>query len=242
MKSKDLQSLTWDEAKSCINSNSVIVIPLGAQSKEHGLHLPLNTDWLMAEELKKLIKSRVSVVFAPTINYGYYPAMVEYPGTVSLGYETMMGMISDICHGFNRFGVRKFYILNTGISTLKPLRSVSDTLLHENIVLRFTDLNKILKPIKETIEEQDGGGHADEIETSIMLVLKPDIVKMQKATRDFTGAGEGPLSPNKDVAGVYSPTGAWGDPTFASKEKGRKLVDALVTGITSEIDELTKTI
>lgn len=242
MKSNDLQSLTWDEAKSCINSASVVVIPLGAQSKEHGLHLPLNTDWLMAEELKRLIESRVSVVFAPTINYAYYPAMVEYPGTVSLGYETMIAMTSDICRSFNKFGVRKFYILNTGISTLKPLQSASEALLHDNVLLRFTDLNKILKSLKVKIEEQQGGGHADEIETSIMLALKPEIVKMQKAQKDFTGTAEGPLSPNKDGSGVYSPTGAWGDPTLASKEKGRQLVDALVTGIISEIEELAKTI
>lgn len=186
--------------------------------------------------------NQVSAIFAPTINYAYYPAMVEYPGTVSLSYETTLGMISDICHSFNKFGVRKFYILNTGISTLKPLKLVSETLLHENIFLRFTDLNKILDPLKKSIQQQEGGGHADEIETSIMLVLKPDIVNMQKAQKDFSGSGEGPLSPNSDGSRVYSPTGAWGDPTLASLEKGKKLVDSLVSGIVSEIDELAKII
>ncbi len=239
MKSNDLQFLTWDEAKNCLNKESVVVVPLGAQCKEHGHHLPLNTDWLMAQELKKRIESKVSAVFAPVINYAYYPAMTKYPGTVSLGYETMIGMVSDICHSFKNFGVRKFYILNTGISTLKPLRSASEALLHEDIILRYTDLNKLLQSIKNSIEEQEGGGHADEIETSIMLELKPEIVKMQKAVKDFTGSGEGPLSPINDGTGVYSVTGSWGDPSLASKEKGRKLVEALVTGIISEINQLT---
>lgn len=240
MKSKDLQFLTWNEARNCLNSVSLIVIPLGAQSKEHGYHLPLNTDWIMAEELKRRIESEVSVIFAPTINYAYYPAMVNYPGTVSLGYETMIGMISDICHCFKKFGVSKFYILNTGISTLKPLQSAADALLDENIVLRFTDLNKILLPVKRLLEQQEGGGHADEIETSIMLALKPEIVNLQKAIKDFSGAGDGPLSPIDDGSGVYSPTGAWGDPSLANTQKGKKLVDALVNGIISEIRELDR--
>jgi creatinine amidohydrolase len=240
MKSKDLQYLTWEQAKNCLNASSVVVIPLGAQCKEHGLHLPLNTDFVMAEELKKLVASQVEVVFAPTINYAYYPAMIKYPGTVSLSYETTIGMISDICFSFKKFSVRKFYILNTGISTLKPLKSLADQLAHENIILRYTDLNKVLEPVRKIIEQQDGGGHADEIETSIMLALKPEIVQMQKAKKDFTGSGGGPLSPIDDGSGVYSPTGAWGDPTLASVEKGRKLTDALVSGIVSEIHQLSK--
>ncbi len=240
MKSKDLQYLTWDQAKNCLNASSVVVIPLGAQCKEHGLHLPLNTDFIMAEELKKLVASQVEAVFAPTINYAYYPAMVKYPGTVSLSYETTIGMISDICLSFKNFSVRKFYILNTGISTLKPLKSAADQLAHENIILRYTDLNKLLEPGKKIIEQQEGGGHADEIETSIMLALKSEIVQMQKAKKDFTGSGGGPLSPIEDGSGVYSPTGAWGDPTLASIEKGKKLTDALVSGIVSEIHQLSK--
>jgi len=240
MKSNDLQSLTWDEAKTRLNSTSVVVVPLGAQCKEHGLHLPLNTDWIMAEELKKLVASQVEAVFAPTINYAYYPSMVKYAGTVSLGYETTIGMISDICHSFKKFGVRKFYILNTGISTLKPLKSVAEALMHEEIILQYTDLNKILASTRKTLEQQEGGGHADEIETSIMLALKPEIVQMQKAKKDFTDSGEGPLSPNNDGSGVFSPTGAWGDPTLATKEKGKKLVDALVSGIVREINDLSK--
>lgn len=240
MKSNDLQSLTWDEARKCLNSDSIVVIPLGAQCKEHGFHLPLNTDWIMAEELKNRIQSHVSVTFAPTINYAYYPAMVKYPGTVSLGYETMISMISDICHSFKQFGVRKFYVLNTGISTLKPLQSAADVLLQERVVLRFTDLNRILQPLKKLLEEQNGGGHADEIETSIMLVLKPEVVNMQKAVKDFTGAGDGPLTPVNDGSGIYSPTGTWGDPSLATKEKGQKIVDALVGGIISELKELER--
>lgn len=238
MKSKDLQFLTWDEAKSILNSATVVVIPLGAQSKEHGHHMPLNTDWLMAEALKKEIERHVDAVFAPTINYSYYPNMVKYPGTVSLGYDTTIGMITDICNSFTRFGVRKIYILNTGISTLKPLKSAAERLELENIILTYTDLNKILKQVQSEIEEQEGGGHADEVETSIMLSLCPQVVDMKKAKRDFSGAGAGQLTPVEDGSGVYSPTGAWGDPSLASEAKGKKLVDALVKGIVKEIKDL----
>lgn len=238
MKSKNLQFLTWSEAKDLLNSQSVLVVPLGAQCKEHGHHLPLNTDWLMAEALKKEIEGLVDAVFAPTINYSYYPNMVKYPGTVSLGYDTTIGMVTDICNSFARFGVRKFYILNTGISTLKPLKSVAERLGQENIVLTYTDLNKILCEVQRKIQEQEGGGHADEVETSIMLSLCPQVVDMKKARKDFSGAGAGQLTPVEDGSGVYSPTGAWGDPRLATNDKGKKLVDALVKGIVKEIKDL----
>lgn len=238
MKSRDLQSLTWDEAKNVLNSSTVMVIPLGAQCKEHGHHLPLNTDWLFAEGLKKAVETQVEAVFAPTLNYSYYPAMVKYPGTASLSYDTTIGMITDICNSFARFGVTKFYVLNTGISTLKPLKSAAERLEQERIALCYSDLNKLLDRTKSEIQEQEGGGHADEIETSIMMVLAPDVVKMEKAKKDFSGDGDGPLTPVDDGSGVFSPTGTWGDPSLATVEKGRKLVDALTKGIIKEINEL----
>src|ERR1044071_7203573 len=83
-----LEDITWKEAESLLTSSAVVVIPLGAQCKEHGLHLKLKNDWLIAEYLKRRIREQLAVVIAPTINYSFYPAMVDYPGTVSLRSDT----------------------------------------------------------------------------------------------------------------------------------------------------------
>src|SRR5208282_6839389 len=114
-----LETLSWDEAELVLTPDAVVVIALGAGSKEHGRHLQLNNDFLMAEYLKKRVIAAASpnVVVAPTINYSFYPAFLEYPGSTSLSFDTARAMFADIIHSLAHYGPRRFYILNTGIST-----------------------------------------------------------------------------------------------------------------------------
>src|SRR5436190_13148290 len=83
-----LAELTWQEAEKRLKPDTVIVIPLGAEAKEHGPHLKLKNDWTMAEYFKQRVLIAANVVIAPTINYHFYPAFVEYPGSTSLRMET----------------------------------------------------------------------------------------------------------------------------------------------------------
>lgn len=76
-----LADLTWPEAERALKPEAVVVIPLGAQAKEHGLHMQLDADFVMAEYFKTEVMARTSVVVAPTVSYGFYPAFVEYPGS-----------------------------------------------------------------------------------------------------------------------------------------------------------------
>jgi creatinine amidohydrolase len=221
-----------------MTAKSVVVIPIGAQSKEHGYHLPLNNDFLLAEYLKHAVVKRLPVLIAPTINYSFYPAMVEYPGSVSLSIDTARAMFVDIVRSFARFGPTHFYFLNTGISTIRPLKMAAEELKQEGVVVAYSDLRVLLKNVREEVEEQEGGTHADEIETSMMLFIAPEIVRMDKAVCDYHGDGSGPLSREERPGAVYSPTGAWGDPTRASKEKGEQLVVSLVDGIADDINQL----
>lgn len=232
-----LERLTWKEAEPLLTKEAVVVIPLGAQCKEHGLHLPLNNDWLLAEYLKEQVVERLSVIVAPTVNYSYFPMMMDYPGTVSLRIETASAMFVDIVKSLSRFGTKKFYFLNTGISTIRPLNTAREQLEKDGLIVHYTDLRKVLDPSRTELEEQDGGTHADEIETSIMLFIAPQIVKMERAQKDYH-PGSGPLSRTETEGTVFSPTGAWGNPTLASKAKGEKLVNGLLDGITRDITEL----
>jgi creatinine amidohydrolase len=234
----NLEHLSWIDAEEALKSVKVVVIPLGGQLKEHGPHLPLNNDWVMAEYLKNRVLAALPVAITPTVNYSYYPAMVEYPGTVSLRYDTARDIIIDICDSFARFGISRFYCLNTGISTLKPLEQASEQLSERQLVLSYSNLRILLDGIKDSLEQQEGGTHADEIETSMMLFIAPEIVDMTKAKKDYSGPGPGPLTRKANSKGTYSPTGAWGDPTLASRDKGETLVEHLVSGIISDITKL----
>jgi creatinine amidohydrolase len=233
-----LEILSWDEAERVLTSDTVVVIALGAESKEHGRHLQLNNDFLMAEYLKKrvLASATSNVVIAPTINYSFYPAFLEYPGSTSLSMDTARAMITDLIHSLAHYGPRRFYILNTGISTLSPLAQAGADLDKEGILLRYTDLTKD-DPVEKKVR-QSGGTHADEIETSMMLYIAPESVRMKKATRDLNPHQPGGLTRNPQGKGTYSPTGAWGDPTLATREKGQAVTESLISTILKDIDDL----
>ncbi len=232
-----LEDLTWVEAERILTRDAIIVLPIGAASKEHGPHLKLKNDLILAEYFKKRVLESANVVMAPTIPYHFYPAFVEYPGSTTLRLETARDVMIDICRGLARFGPRRFYALNTGVSTVRALRPAADSLAKDGIALWFTDLAKVLGPIEKQISKQEGGTHADEIETSMILYIDPASVDMSKAVKDYSPS-KGRLTRDPNSGGTYSPTGIWGDPTLATREKGRIAVEGLVEGILKEIEEL----
>jgi creatinine amidohydrolase len=234
-----LEDLTWIEAEKRLGPDTVVVIPIGAAAKEHGPHLRLKNDWLLAEYFKQRVLAAADVVIAPTVGYHHYPAFHEYPGSVSLRFETARDLLVDICQSLSAFGPRRFYALNTGVSTVRPLAAAAALLEREGIALAYTVLAKALGPIEAQIAEQEGGGHADEIETSMMLVIAPDTVDMSKAVKDHDPRGVG-LTRTPGGPGTYSPTGSWGDPTLATREKGEIVVAAMVTALLGDIESLRR--
>lgn len=237
MKGKLLQSLTWLAAREVLNADTIVVLPMGAAAKEHGPHLRLDNDLIIAEFMAKEILHRCDVVVAPTINYSYYPAFVEYPGSTSLSAQTACNMVVEICQSLARFGPARFYVANTGISTIKPLKAAAEILVKEGVLLTFTDLHRAFAACAE-FSEQEGGSHADEIETSLMLAIAPDCVDPGKAARDFDAGAQGRLSPDPNTEFSYSPSGVWGDATLASVEKGRKIVEYLIKQLVDDIEDL----
>jgi creatinine amidohydrolase len=233
-----LEELTWIEAEKVLTPETVVVLPLGAESKEHGPHLKLKNDFILAEFLKGRVRERSKVVIAPTVNYGFYPAFVQYPGSTSLRLETSRDVIVDICRALSRFGPRRFYVLNTGVSTVRALAPAAEILAADGILMRYTDLLKAMGPAEKQVSQQEGGTHADEIETSMILYMSPDDVDMSKAVKDYH-PGKGGLTRDPKAEGLtYSPSGVFGDATLATKEKGRIVTEALVEVLVREIEEL----
>lgn len=229
-KGKRLEKMNWKEAEVALSESQIVLIPLGARLKEHGLHLPLNNDWVMAEYLAKRVLEAVPVVATPTVQFGYYPAFLDYPGSVHIQKDTFRDTIADICRSLHRHGPKKFYVLNTGVSTNRALEPARKILAAEGIWLEYTNLLEATAAAEKKVKTESAGTHADEIETSMMLYMAPEIVRMKLAQPDIhPDLGPGPLSRDPNTkTGVYSPTGAWGDPTAATREKGKVVVEALV--------------
>ncbi len=233
-----LGSLTWYEAEALMTLETVVVLPIGAAAKEHGPHLRLENDLLMAEYFTRRVLQAAEVVIAPTLGYHHYPAFVEYPGSTTLREETARDVVVDICRSLAHHGPRRFYALNTGVSTVGPLKAAAAALARDGIALRYTDILKVAGPIEEAIREQEGGTHADEIETSIMLYIAPETVDMTKAVKDYAPKRKRGFSRTPDGPGHYSKTGIWGDPTLATREKGARVVEAMVNGMLADIEAL----
>lgn len=235
-----LEELTWEQAEPLLNAETLVVLPIGAAAKEHGRHLLLKNDLLLADYFKQRLLDVPKVVVAPTVSYHFYPAFVDYPGSTSLRLETARDLIIDICRSLSRHGPRRFYALNTGVSTVRALEPAREALARDGILLMYTDLLKALEPIESRVCKQEGGTHADEGETSMLLYIDPSAVNLPKAKLDFHPKRPGPFTRKPDGPGTYSPTGAWGNPTLASREKGEQLVEGLVRALKSDLAALER--
>jgi creatinine amidohydrolase len=234
-----LENLTWIEAEKALKEYEVILIALGARTKEHGPHLLLKNDYVMAEYLKERVIEEVPVIVLPTLQYGYYPAFLEYPGSVSIQAETFKNLIADICQSMNGYGIKKFYILNTGVSTLRPLAQAKEELFKTGIILNYLDILEVDEKLPPGLMKQEGGTHADEGETSMMLYIAPETVAMSKAVKDYDSRpNRRGLTRDPEGEEHYSPTGIWGDPTLATREKGKIIVENTVSAIIEQVREL----
>jgi creatinine amidohydrolase len=173
------------------------------------------------------------------LTYGHYPAFLEYPGSVSLSFETQRDVVAEICRSLARHGPRRFYVLNTGLSTARPLRATAEGLASEGILLRFTDIDRAGKEAKDAVRRQEAGTHADELETSMVLYMKPGAVRMDRAVADGLPAKPGPLTRDpRNREGHFSPSGVFGDATLATWQKGERVTRAVLQDILAEIDDL----
>jgi creatinine amidohydrolase len=236
-----LSEIPWTEAEPLLTAERVVVLPIGAGSKEHGPHLPLGNDQVLSDYFAGRLLAARPVALLPTLTYGFYPAFLEYPGSVSLSFDTQRDVVAQICRSLARYGPRRFYALNTGISTVRPLEATVAMLRSEGILLGFTDLRVCGKKAEARVCRQALGTHADEVETSMMLYIAPSIVRMERAVKDgLVVRGRALTRDPKNEAGHYSASGVFGDATLATREKGEAIVEEVVADILAGVDALSR--
>ena len=225
-----IENLTWSQVEQRINAGAIAILPVGAASKEHGRHLPMNTDYRQAEWLASQLASRLDVLVWPIINYGYYPSFVDYPGSISIAEDTFRCTIEAVISGICFSGVSRVLILNTGISTIRPLqRAVENVGASADVYLHNVYSGHVFSRTEQSLSEQQFGGHADEIETSIMLALDESVVDLNLASAQPVKISKGLFNRTEPDQLNFSPDGINGDATLASREKGEKLLAALLT-------------
>jgi creatinine amidohydrolase len=240
-----LSDLTWPEAQDRFQAGAVALIPIGAGAKEHGPHLPLDTDARVARALAAGVMAQLPVVVTPVLTYGYYPAFRDWPGSTHLSAATFQALVTEVAESLARHGVSRIAVINTGVSTEAPLQLVSRHLREAHgVKLAVADIRSLGRSA-DPLLEQSRGGHADERETSLMLAIAPESVRLDRAPGEAganSGAAPPPANPfhwpvtlRPDVpagdpfgARDLSRSGATGAPALATPEKGSAIFEAMV--------------
>lgn len=246
-----LSTLTWEKVGESIKAHtSKVIIPIGSL-EQHGPHLPLSTDTTIADYVAKHVARRCADTFLmPPLQLGCSSEHLGFAGTISLQPETMSRIILDISNSILKSGLSELFIVNGHGGNRGPL-DAAITKAKETIpairLYSFTILD-IVKGKFDEIRKSARGlvGHADEIETSMMLVIQPETVDMSKAVREEPSLPKGLSFEREDLAKMsfawtakeLTRTGVIGDPQVAAPETGKVLLDFAIDFISKSINEL----
>jgi creatinine amidohydrolase len=213
-----LEELTWKEIEEYLKSNRRLIVAIGT-CEQHGPHLPLNTDTLVADKLAEYLSQETGILVGPTLNYGInLPCDRRYAGTCSTTKELLSGFLGSVFEWWKEQGFERFFLLSAhGDPCHIGALAAIDPGMVKVLELYDYDMTSVL-------EKQQGAKHACEAETSVMMHLYPEKVRRTKI-QDFEmpfGEFEPYLLHEKTEAIAESP-GNQGYPSYASVEKGRIL-------------------
>ena len=228
-----MASLDWLEVSRRVATGAVGVLPIGAAAKQHGHHLPMNTDQIQTEWIATRLTEQFNILVWPTVNYGYFPAFTEYPGSCSISEDIFQSLVAEILKEIRRHDVKIAIVLNSGISTQSALRRACEAVANARLINIYDGPS--LSRLSRRILQQTYGGHADERETSMMLAIDDESVIMEKTKSWDKPMRTGPLRRHDHHDCNYSPSGIIGDPTLASKKKGHMLLEAMMEDISEHL-------
>lgn len=235
---------SWPRIGEHIEKQSLLILPIGT-TEEHGPHLPVDTDARIAEaygnSLADALSPDMPVLVMDTIRYGYsMKVMRNWPGTIVVRSRVFMDMVFDICRSALDMGFSKLAMLDCHGHHSGALNTVARELcdacdkavaIISPAALSKDEFNAVRK------SEQGGAIHAGEWETSLVLHISPEVVDMSQATgedamryhSDFV-AGDNFLGRQRVTWSTWyiqeSKTGVYGDPTPATAETGRIVLEA----------------
>ena len=229
-----LKTLIPDEVRGALERDSRLLVPVGT-CEQHGPHLPLGCDTLIVERLADDLSAEFQIVRAPTVEYGVNTSSRRrYPGNAAVRRKTLHRWMNDLLGSWEEAGVDAFIILTAhgydphqeALSTLRTRKA--RVLTVDVFALDFTG----------HLEDADGPMHGSELDTSLLLYVAPDLVRMDLAQdfppparmrRRFLRSARAPL-PDASPGSV-------GRPTFATREKGERLYKMIYQRIVTRVLE-----
>jgi creatinine amidohydrolase len=234
-----LEQLAWPDAQRTLDD--VLLLPVGA-TEQHGPHLPLNTDTLIAAAVCHSASAQTGAPVLPALSYTVSIGHTEkWPGTFAIMHETLMKTVLEIVRWAVASGWKRLLIVNSHFGNDAPLRCVVDR-------LRFDFVGKLLIAVRNTwaltqniaakFTRDAADWHANEAETSLLLHIAPQLVRTDRIADD----------PDRTAGCVFphmvahtSANGVTGRPSEATATRGasllREITDALAALIRSARSE-----
>jgi creatinine amidohydrolase len=234
----------------------VVVLPLGSL-EQHGHHLPLLTDSLICSEIVARAQAQLGdlALFMPLVWFGASEHHSRFPGTVTLSHSTYAGMLEELMESLIRSGFSRILLLNAhGGNTLPGKSALYGVQMRHrdrrDLWLVFATWYELAAPQIRQLPglEQDHVSHACELETSIVLRLRPELVDLDAARGaivPFESAFYSPDSRKASRVTVARPfehitvTGSYGNPALATAEKGEALLTAAAGEVVACVREIS---
>lgn len=211
-----LERMTWPQAKAAFKRTSFVIVPTGS-NEQHGPHLPLGTDFLVARELARRIGERANVIVTPTLAIGFAQYHAVFPGTLSISEDTLAKVYIDVCRNLLRYGATHILFMNGHGGNKVALRQCGEWLREQCVpsaIASWWEMTHVVNP------EWMALGHADYVETSMILALDETLPDMKAAA----------LAVNKPLTGKIAL-----DDLRAAKFKGAHLgVNLIMTDVTDD--------
>ena len=241
-----MDNMSWMEFNERKDS-SVVILPIGS-TEQHGPHLPLSVDTVIAREFSIRLAEKIDAMVAPTISYGYKSQPLSgggplFPGTIDLNGETVIKLVSDILCELIKDGVKKIFVLNAHFENeafiLEAINLVSanypDVIIVESNWWDPLPQNIVDKVFEDTKFPGWALEHDATTETSLMMHFAPELVHMEKAVEENAlprAYQKYPIEKSTVPA-----TGVLASAKTSTPEKGKLIVDSVIETLIAIVEE-----
>ena len=239
-----LDELSTVEAKKAADAGTVVIFPVGSV-EEHGEHLPLCTDSVQPEYVALEVAKKTGCFVVPPLRYGICNAGRNFPGTLSIEFDSLYLITRDILSELARNGFNRIIVMSghAGSTHMVALRLAAQNVVTQNAVVPserktrimvLSDFDFAFEVKAPDLPENDG--HAGYVETSRVMAIRPDLIKAK-------GKASFPNMPRFEVVSDperYFPSGSMGDPTDASPSKGKTINAYVIEQVAKLVDELRR--
>ena len=242
-----LNEFNATELNKMINSGEIdSIITVFGSCESHGWHMPLGPDIFVPEEIAKRAAKRLNkTIVAPGVPFGTSIHYNKYPLSLTLKFETTIALAEDIFDSLINHGIKNIFILNGHDGNIPALEIAARKAKNKHQEASLFYLPAWWEVTGDKMEDDfevwNGLGHGGEGETSITKAVKPDLVNLEKASpevpNDVINIGDHYGTMIWDIEEITE-TGATGDSTKASQEKGEKMLDIVVDYVVQVIKEL----